>query len=261
MLIRITFLLLANFLAASIALAQGTAKPATSPTRPFELASIRPHLGPLRVMEDFSSSGPSLTLEGYNRKALIMEAYKLKDYQVSISESDSQPDTYFDIAALSEGNASPTRAEFRQSLQSLLAQRFNLKLHSATKEMRVYALIVSKSGPKFKASAPDASEMGRINLYGRNPAISMPRETMEDLAGAIPNIFMVDRPVVDRTGLIGTYDIKLEATPEFRIDRDPQPEDISVFTAIEDQLGLKLESAKVNVEILVVDHIEKPTEN
>jgi uncharacterized protein (TIGR03435 family) len=242
-------------------LAPRTSAPATSPTRAFEIASIRPHQGPLRVIQGFSSSGTRLTLEGYNRKALIMEAYNLKNYQVSISEPDWQPDTYFDVTAIAEDNANPTKTEFRQMLQALLIQRFNLRLHLATREMSVYALVVSKSGPKFKISSPELSAMGLFGVHGRNQTITMPHETMESLADDIPNIFMVDRPIVDRTGLTGNYDIKLEATPEFRIDRNPQPEDVSVFTAIQEQLGLKLEPAKANVQILVVDHIDPPTEN
>jgi uncharacterized protein (TIGR03435 family) len=84
---------------------------------------------------------------------------------------------------------------------------------------------------------------------------------MESLADDMNNTFFVDRPVIDKTGLGGAYDLKMEATPEFRRDRNPQPEDISVFTAIQEQLGLKLDPQKANVEVLVVDHIELPSEN
>ena len=260
MLLRGTFLLLATSLATPIVLAQATGNLPASPTRSFEVASIRPHQGLLRVMRGFSSSGPRLTLEGYNRMYLIMEAYNLKDYQVSASEPELQSGTYFDITAIAEGNTNPTRDEFRQMLQTLLAQRFNLKIHFISKETNVYALIISKSGPKFKSSGPGASEMRRFDGHGRNNIMSIPLETMESLAADIA-IYGIDRPVVDKTGLIGTYDIKLEATPEFRMVRNPEPEDISVFTAIQDQLGLKLEPAKASTQILMVDHIEKPTEN
>jgi uncharacterized protein (TIGR03435 family) len=85
--------------------------------------------------------------------------------------------------------------------------------------------------------------------------------TMESLANEMGNNFFVDRPVIDRTGLNGTYDFKIEATPEFRYNINPQPEDISVFSAIREQLGLKLDPQKANVEVLIVDHVEKPSEN
>ena len=261
MIIRRTFLLLATSLATSIALAQTTVSVRASPTRSFEVASIRPHQGLLRVMRGFSSSGPRLTLEAYSWMDLIEEAYNLKGYQVSASGLDLQPDTYFDITAIAEGNSSPARDEFRPLLQTLLAQRFNLKFHFASKETNVYALVVGKSGVKFKSSAPDTSERSLVGVHGRNETLSLPRETMESLAAEIATSFIEDRPVVNRTGLVGTYDIKLEATPEFRIDRNSESEDISIFTAVQEQLGLKLEPAKANIQILVVDRMDKPTEN
>ena len=145
-------------------------------------------------------------------------------------------------------------------------ERFNLKAHyDADKEIPVYALSSRKDGPKFKESAPDTTLKGLFGVNGRNQTIIMPRETMDSLANDIWQINLVDdRPVVNETGLVGTYDIKLEATPKFRIERNPQPEDLSVFTAIQEQLGLKLEPTKANnVQILVVDHVdkEKPSEN
>lgn len=228
----------------------------------FEVASIRPHQGPLHVIKGFSSSGSRLTLEGYNRMLLIMEAYNLKNYQVSWAPgAGSQEDVYYDIVAKAEGDGAPTKSEFCRMLQTLLAQRFNLKVHFESREMPVYALTVGRSGPKFKQSAPETSEAGLFGVHGRNQTITMPRESMESLADDISNSFSVNRPVVDRTGLTGTYDIKLEATPEFRIERNPQPEDISVFTAIQDQLGLKLEPTKAAVQVLVIDHIENPSAN
>ncbi len=255
--IRSTFVV--TLLSCCIAIGQSP----NTPVAPlaFEVASIHPHQGPLHVMMGFSFSGPRLRLEGYNRMQLILEAYDVKAYQVSMPKACSQEDVYFDIAANAEDDAAPTKSEFRQMLQTLLAQRFNLKFHTETKEMPVYALVVGRTGPKFKKSAPDASDAGLSGVHGRNQTITLPRESMESLADHISNSFMVDRPVVDRTGLAGTYDIKLEATPEFRINRNSEPEDISVFIAVQEQLGLKLEPAKAPVQILVVDHIENPSSN
>jgi uncharacterized protein (TIGR03435 family) len=84
---------------------------------------------------------------------------------------------------------------------------------------------------------------------------------METLVGAIQRGFNSDRPVVDRTGLTGTYDLKLEATPEWRIDSNPDPNEVSIFTAVKEQLGLKLEAQKAMIEILVIDRVEKPSAN
>jgi uncharacterized protein (TIGR03435 family) len=86
---------------------------------------------------------------------------------------------------------------------------------------------------------------------------------MEDVADAIDYTAMLDRPVVDRTGLAGTYDIKLIYTPNTRANREGEPDlnDISVFQAVEEQLGLKLEAQNAPVEMLVVDRVEKPSGN
>jgi uncharacterized protein (TIGR03435 family) len=219
------------------------------------------HAGPLQSIAGFSSSGPRLTLEGYNRRLLIMEAYDLKSYQVSIPEAISQQDSYFDITAIAEGGGSPTKSEFKLMLQTLLAQRFDLKLHIEAKDMPVYDLVVGKGGPKFQESAPDAPETARHGVHGRNQTIAGPRETMAMLADDLQNGFIMGRPVVDKTGLTGIYNIQFEATPEFRAGRDPQAEDLSVFTAVQEQLGLKLEPSKESVRVLVVDQMDQPTEN
>ncbi len=228
----------------------------------FEVASVRPHDGPLSRIFDFSSSGARVTLVAYPAIGLIMEAYNFENYQVSFDTSvPLRDDIYYDIVAKAAGSGTPTRSEFRQMLKTLLAERFNLKVHHEMKEMPVYALVVGKNGPKFKESAPDANFFGKHGVNGRNQNVTASKYTMELLAKDIRGFFGVDRPVADKTGLTGTYDIKMEATPEFRINRDPELGDISVFTAVQAQLGLRLEPQKAMIEILVVDRLEKPSTN
>jgi uncharacterized protein (TIGR03435 family) len=228
----------------------------------FEVASVRPHHGPLSRIFDFSSSGPRVTLVSYPVKGLIMEAYKLKGYQVTFAASVLQPEEiYYDIVATAPGSGTPNRGQFRQMLQTLLAERFNLRVHRELKEMPVYALVVGKNGPKFKESASDATFIGGHGANGRNQTVTASKYTMTDLVQDIVDYFFVDRPVVDKTGFAGTYDLKIEATPEFRMNRDSEFGDISVFTAVQEQLGLKLESQRAPIEILVVDQVEKPSAN
>src|SRR5262249_49174574 len=158
-----------------------------------------------------------------------------------------------------EGDQSLTREEFRPLLRRLLAERFHLQLHRETREMTVYAMTIGKGGVKFKESAPEEPPKQHIGVNGRNQYIDFQQVTMEqvvDSLGAVGG----DRPVIDKTGLTGKYDIRLEATPEFRINNNPQPDDLSIFNAIQQQLGLKLEPQKVPIEVLVVDHVEKPSE-
>lgn len=243
-----------------VLMASGLFGQSAQPPRAFEVASVKPHDGPLHTMRGFSSSGARLTLEGDLPVYLIMEAYNLKIYQVSFAVPEPER-IYYDIFARAEGDGVPSRSEFRQMLQTLLADRFKLKVHRETKEMPVYALLVGKNGPKFKESASDAVSAGRGGPNGRNQYIARTKATMEDLAQDIGNSFLVGRPVLDKTGLTGTYGYRIEATPQAWIDNNPELSDIGVFAAVQEQLGLKLEPQKAAVEILVVDHIEKPTQN
>jgi len=185
----------------------------------------------------------------------------VKSYQVSAAPNLALSDAFYDIGAKAEGDGAPSRAEYRQMLQALLADRFKLKVHREMREMNVYALVVGKSGPKLKESAPDASPMGYMNVVGRNYRATRAKATMDDVVQAITNSFL-DRPVLDKTGLTGTYNLSLIYTPDIRSNRgEPDPNDISIFTAVQEQLGLKLEPQKASIEVLVVDSVEKPSEN
>jgi uncharacterized protein (TIGR03435 family) len=234
----------------------------TPPPRAFEVASVRPHQGPMPRI-DITTSGPRLNAEAEAVFGLIMYAYNLKRYQLSLAGPNVQvDDTFYDIVAKAEGDGAPTGDEFRQMLQTLLADRFKLKVHREMKEMPVYALVVGKNGPKLKESAPDTDSTMHLSVSGRNYVVTRPKATMEDVVGGISNAFL-DRPVLDKTGLTGTYDFKMTYTPDTRVNRggDPDPSDISIFTAVQEQLGLRLEPQKAEVEILVVDHVERPSGN
>jgi uncharacterized protein (TIGR03435 family) len=183
-----------------------------------------------------------------------MEAYDLKRYQVSFAAFD---DTVYDIAAKAEGDGTATRAQFRLMLQTLLADRFNLKFHRETRELPVYAMVIGKGGVKFKESPPEKPSRTYGGVNGRNQYMEYSQATMETVADGIG----ADRPVIDKTGLTGKYDIRLEATPEFRINNNPQPDDLRIFDAIQQQLGLKLEAQKAMIEVLVVDRMDKPSAN
>jgi uncharacterized protein (TIGR03435 family) len=223
----------------------------------FEVASIKPHDGPTPRILDFSSSGPRLKLEAYTVFGLIAEAYHLKDYQIVYPQRDN---TFYDIVAKSEGSDTLTRDQFRPLLQSLLADRFGLQFHRETKEMSVYALVATKGGARLKKSAPDAPEGDHFNGNGRGWQVIMPKGTMEDLADAIAGTAGLDRPVVDRTGLGGTYDIRFHFTTEDAITTNPRPTDLSVLDAV-DSLGLKLEAQKAQIEVVVIDSVGKPSAN
>jgi uncharacterized protein (TIGR03435 family) len=206
---------------------------------------------------DVVTSGSRLTTEASNLRGLIMYAYKLKNYQLAVQSPLVTDDARFEVMAKAEGDGVPSSDEFRRMMQSLLADRFKLQFHRENREMLVYALMVGKNGPKFKESAPDADPMGHIS-GGRNDVMTFPKTTMDNLAGII---YGLDHPVLDKTGLTGTYSIKLTYTPENMITRGSEPDDLSIFTALPDQLGLKLVPQKAQIEVLVVDHVEQPSGN
>jgi uncharacterized protein (TIGR03435 family) len=244
------------------AFGQSSSQPAA-----FEVASVKPVEGLRGRMYDFSASGPRVRYIAYETVQLVMEAYNVKNYQVTFAPTTAPSGgehgtAYYDIEAKAEGDRARTRDEFRAMLQTLLADRFKLRVHRDMKEIPVYALLVGKGGTKFKESAVDATESARIGVNGRNQSITASKKSMDELAKMIPRVFSVGRPVVDRTGLAGAYDFKIEATPESRMTGDdPDLNAISIFTAVQQQLGLKLESQKAMIEVLVVDQVEKPSAN
>ena len=248
----------------STANGQGTSQLPTQST--FEVASVKPVEGTRGRLYDFSSSGPRVRYLAYGISDLVVEAYNVKHYQVTFAPSAQPPagGQYgaYDIEAKAAGVYARTRNDFRPMLQALLADRFKLHLRRAQKEMEVYVLNLDKNGPKFKESGPDAVPSARIGVSGRNQTITAVKQSTDDLARMIENAFFLERPVLDRTGLTGSYDFTIEATPQSRMTGDdPDLRNISVFTAVQQQLGLRLERRKAPVEVLVVDHIEKPSAN
>ena len=228
------------------------------PVRVFEVASIRPHPEPPHSI-GISTSGARLTAEASFISELVMYAYDLRSgYQ--ISGERGLYDMRYDIQATAEGEGTPTKAEFREMMRALLADRFKLEVHREMKEQSVYALAIGKGGPKFKESSPDAVFSGNHGVNGREAQVTLVKAPAEEILRTIRDAGL-DRPVLDKTGLTGTYDIKLTYTPEFRLNRGAELGDISIFDAVQEQLGLRLESQKAMIEMLVIDNVEKPTGN
>jgi bla regulator protein blaR1 len=243
-------------------------QPAANPA--FEVASIKPNHSADRNVSFQITPGGRLACTNANAKMLITMAYKLKPHQIEGAPAWLESERY-DITAKAEGSTG--RDDLKLMIQGLLADRFELTFHRETKEMPVYALVIGKNGPKLHAidsggevkSQSQRMERGLLDLEGAN---------MAGFADALSA--MVGRNVLDRTGMPGLCDIKLEWTPDesesamFKGAGDgkegggaPAPEAAgpSVFTAIQEQLGLKLEAQKCPVEMLMIDHIEKASEN
>lgn len=206
----------------------------------------------------FDVSGSRLAVENFSLKDLITYAYDVKDYQLLGEPHWADIDRY-DINAKAEGDAALTRDLARPMMQAMLADRFQLKVHHGTKEMPVYALVIAKGGPKFKESAPDAESILRLASPGKGAVMTVTKGSMAQLASQFSNRNGVDRPVLDKTGLTGGYDYKLEWGDYGAASADADV--VSIFTAIQEQLGLKLEKTTAPIEVLIVDSAAKPSGN
>jgi uncharacterized protein (TIGR03435 family) len=201
-----------------------------------------------------------VTFDVFNVPLLIAEAYGIESYQLVLSPELFRPvEGFYTIRAKVAGTASPTRAEAREMLQELLASRFQLKFHRESRETRVYALRLGQRGTKFRQVDADAPATWIRRYTGRTEVMDAKRITTPELAAALGAF--VDRPVLDQTGLTGHYDVLLEATPNRLTTNDPKPDDISIFTAVQETLGLRLEPDRVAMPVIVVDAVSKPTEN
>jgi uncharacterized protein (TIGR03435 family) len=157
----------------------------------------------------------------------------------------------FDISAKSEGHGPVDKEQSNLMLRQLLADRFGLVFHRETKELVVYSLVVGKNGPKLKeggTEGPYLSGLAPGKLVGT-------RASMASLTRALSR--SLGRPVKDETGLRGQYDFTLVWSPDDAADASGP----SLFTAVQDQLGLRLESKKAPVETIVIDHLGTPSPN
>lgn len=229
--------------------------------RTFEVASVKRAPPPTGngINSSMRLDPGRLTCSNVSLKKLIFESYGVKDYQVS--GPDWLGTEIYDITATVPSGV--TRDDVQAMIQSLLADRFQLALHRDTREMPVLALVVGKSGPKLQevefargSTSASAGKFTAVTVPIRNFTEFLSRQT--------------GRPVLDMTGLKGFYSFTLSFTPD-QAPTAPGPDSgpiaesavgASLFTAIQEQLGLRLEARKAPVEILVVDHAEKvPTEN
>ena len=246
---------------------------ALAQSRPqFEVASVR-EAGP----DSRSEGGRSRPKDGTTRQqrdsgnfaytgTVLIEyiefAYGVKSYQWAAQPPRSLFESY-DITAKAGHPVSDQEA--RLMFQSLLEERFKLKLHRETKEAAVYALTIGKSGPKFQPAADDGKAVG-AQLEGQS--LRWHNISMEYFADWIAPLPSMGRPVIDRTGLRGLYDLTLNMESPAAKSDDPasvktgfrDAVDASIFPALQ-SLGLKLEPARAPIDFYTVEHVEAPDAN
>ncbi len=284
--------------------AQSPASPATDAPLAFEVSSIKVnHSADNRVGIRFSPG--RLTATGVQLKFLISNAYNVRPFQITGGPNWINTEKYDIDAKMPDGldaeiqklPMDQRRAKMSQLMQSLLTDRFQLKVSHETKEGSVYNLVVAKNGPLIHEAKPPVDSPDAPKGPDGKP---LPRNFMRMLPGdltgtSVPMEFLAQqlsmqtgRKVIDQTGLKGSYDFELKWTPDAGPggmmgggpagggpagggppgagpggDAPPPPDTSgpSIFTALQEQLGLKLDSAKGPVDMLVIEHVEKPTEN
>ncbi|HEX4133006.1 MAG TPA: TIGR03435 family protein [Bryobacteraceae bacterium] len=229
----------------------------------FEVASVHHLQGNVYRAGPLTIDGPLVRLQGYTIFGLVMDAWHLSDYQIEVSPDIPKDDVYnkmYDIVARAPGSGAPSPYDVRIMLRNLLADRFRLTVHAGKREMQVYLMRVAKNGLKLQASS--SSESCRLQTGvardGRNDEEIFSGCPLERLAERLRG--KLDRPVLDRTGLRGQYEMHLVAAPESRTLKGPDPADIDPRTAVRD-MGLTLTPAKASVDVIVVDRLERLTEN
>jgi bla regulator protein blaR1 len=267
---------------------KGPSLPASQPdivaATPIEVASIRP--------SDPASCGEYPIVDGHNdrfdmkcvKANLLLEmAYSVREFQIAggpkwigSTQYDIAVKTEFspngntgpgkDVAQLTDEERRANGQRMREILRALLADRFRVTVHNETREQTVLLLKIARGGPKLKEISSDVSgglRPGRGFLAGTQVRIPFLAQTLSQIVG---------QPILDQTGLTGKYDFELRWTPDQSSPNSalgetltPQapadPDRPNIFTALQEQIGLKLESGKGPVALIVVDHIERPSPN
>jgi uncharacterized protein (TIGR03435 family) len=240
-------------LAAGLCPGQGTPE--------FDVVSIRPS----RSNESGGGMNPipdGISARNLSVNTLIQIAYGLKPWEIS-GGPDWARTARWNVEAKAEGD--PSFQKKKEMLRTLLADRFQLQFHRETRRMRIYSLTRAKGGPKLQATASGV----RGYVRPRRGLIEGQGLTMTTLAEFLEG--SLGQSVTDKTGISGAFDIKLEWTPTegeldyqiqgYGFDGNVDANGPSIFTAIQGQLGLRLEAGKGPVEVFVIDHIARPSEN
>ena len=248
--------------------AQSTAPQVRAPQPVFDVATIK-------LVPQEEKSGRFIKMDGphrfvakdYTLKLLIAAAYDMNPRTISGGPGWIESD-HFDIVAITPGEVRPNRPAQMAMLRDLLTERFKLAFHRQEKEFSIYELTVAKGKPKLKEStaAPDEPAALISTVYPQKIVLPARNASMDDFVSLLQRA-VLDRPVVNKTGLTGKFDFDLEWAPDetqFGGDVPVASADAPsapLFTAVQEQLGLKLEATRGPVQAIVVDGAEKPVEN
>ena len=226
----------------------------------FDVVSIKPTPPGVRSIAIGTKPGRFLA-KGATLSFLLQYGYNLQEFEIMGGPSWIQSDR-FDIEGKFDGEDIPAR--MIPMLREVLADRFKLKFHRETSDLPIYELIVAKNGSKLRAAGPETKD--KEPRFGPSEGrLVASNQTMPALATVLTR--SLRRRVLDRTNLKEHFDFVLQWTPDenqtppLRPGGPPDPNGPSIFTALQEQLGLELKSARGPVEVLVIDHVEKPSTN
>jgi uncharacterized protein (TIGR03435 family) len=225
-----------------------------APAQEFEVASIRPAIQD----GDHDSDGDQgfYKVHNYTLKRLVAEAWQIDASVVSGGSGWVDSNSYDITAKIPPVAPGQKRADYRVMIQNLLAERFHLVIHWEPHRISGYELVLAKKGPKLERAKPgDGSES-----HSNGSRLTATNVTMEAFARRLSRDRDIGKLVVDKTGLTGGFNFMLAWMPEkLEAARDASPDESpSIFAAIQEQLGLRLEAAKVAVQAVVIDRAEKP---
>ena len=243
-------------------------KPMAPDAKPkFDVVTVKPS-DPNRPGKLFTVRGRSIVTINTTMNDLISFAYSVHTKQL-VGAPDWFATEKFDVDGVPDVEGRPDSEQFRLLIQDVLTQRFNLSFHHDKRELSVYALTVAKGGPKMSVTMNKPADP-RNFMFGGLGKLRVTNSTMEDVCRGFQGAVM-DKPVVDHTGLTERYDFNLNWTPDQSQfgqmgGRIPPPSDDpnappSLYTALQEELGLKLEPTKAATDALVIDHVEKPSAN
>jgi uncharacterized protein (TIGR03435 family) len=225
----------------------------------FEVATIKPSQ-PNDPTDGFHTRGRHVFIENQTVNKLIAFAYGLHEKQIAGGPAWLGTDR-FDIDGVPDAEGTPGLKQEQGMVKKLLAERFRLTFHREMKELSVYAITVGKGEPKLAKSVGELIGMPSQDADQHGTELDMKFKNMSMADFGFCMQFFLDRPIVDQTGLAGKYDFNLKwSFDETEASSNPNAAP-GLFTAVQEQLGLKLEAVKAPADVIVIDHVERPSAN
>ncbi len=227
-----------------------------APVPAFDAASVRPGAPDDVRGSTFEFPPGGLKVTNGTLMGIIESAFEVRDFQILGAPGWAKSDRYNIVARSASADTSSEISVTRRKLQTLLSQRFQLKSHQETRDLPIYVLSTGKSGSKLKEGKASDAPGGILRACGQ---ITGTRASMANLTAYLSR--ELGRPVQNHTDLSGRYDFHVDWTPDSGPCAGSATDGPSLFTALQEQLGLKLESTRGPVEVIVIDSVEKPDGN